>query len=155
MRKILFLDIDGVLNSLKYKALGEFGDRTRKKTYGISQEHLYFLNKIIDEVENLEIVLSSSWRKFYTLEEMNKILIDEGFKGYLIDKTPETIHHRGHEIDLWLTNNVGENYEKLVKFVILDDDKDMGKLLKYLVKTSWREGLTELECSKVIEMFQN
>lgn len=136
---------------MKNKALGEFGDRTHSMTYGISQIHMKELNKIVKEFPDLQFVLSSSWRKLFTIEEMNNILICEGFKGFLIDRTPSSNHNRGFEIRTWLENNVGEDFENLCKFVILDDDKDMGSLLPHLIKTSWEDGLTEVEVNQVIQ----
>lgn len=59
MRKIVFLDIDGVLNSEKY-------DRQRTAQDGnIDETRLVFMKELIDYT-NADIVLSSSWRKHWS-----------------------------------------------------------------------------------------
>jgi len=59
--KIIFLDIDGVLNSLKY-------DRNRTVKQGnIDETRLPLLKKLVDETGAL-IVLSSSWRKHWEMD---------------------------------------------------------------------------------------
>ena len=53
--KVIFLDIDGVLNSLAY-------DRGRKENDGnIDETRLPLIKQIVDETQ-AKIVLSSSWR---------------------------------------------------------------------------------------------
>ena len=58
MRKVIFLDIDGVLNSVKY-------DRERRLQDGnIDESRLLLLRAIVD-VTGADIVLSASWRKHW------------------------------------------------------------------------------------------
>ena len=117
--KIIFLDIDGVLNVIP-QGYDEFG--------GIFHEHFVEnLKWIIDETA-AKIVISSSWR-LSGLEYCRKMWSTRKLPGEIIDMTPcEGINlkrgtlegdDRGYEIQHWLDNNEVENY------VILDDDKDM------------------------------
>ena len=61
MKKVIFLDIDGVLNSVIY-------DRIRSKDEGnIDVTRLCLIKKIICAT-GVQIVLSSSWRKHWEVE---------------------------------------------------------------------------------------
>lgn len=107
--KIIFLDIDGVLNLY----------REEHDKYG-QLFHDNFVNNlkhIIDET-GAKIVLSSTWRLsgFKTNKNM---WLDRKLPGELVDVTP--IFHnkiRGEEIKHWLVNNQVNSY------VIIDDDTD-------------------------------
>lgn len=136
--KIIFLDIDGVLNVIS-QGRDEFGSLFHK-------HFEYNLKKIIKET-NAKIVISSSWRK-NSLSEMQKIWEYRNLAGEIIDVTPslylkhggciqfyndklqrhptERIHGysipRGCEIEYWLNNENGK-YD-IESYVILDDDTD-------------------------------
>ena len=138
MRKIVFLDIDGVLNSEKY-------DRQRTAQDGnIDETRLAFMKELIDYT-NADIVLSSSWRKHWSrnAEECDAIgmEINHTFERYglkIFDKTPIIgARERAAEIQVWLDAHVGE----VESFVILDDTfGGWGALQKNLVKTNSRIG---------------
>ena len=68
MRKIIFLDIDGVLATPEFLKLGEWAlNPAKQKLLGI----------ILSETD-AEIVLSSSWR-YNTLEQTKSHIEKEGF----------------------------------------------------------------------------
>jgi len=157
--KIIFLDIDGVLNSVesmqKNHGKIKFSDIPDKK-------HIDCLNHIIEKT-NAKVVISSTWRTGISSIYMWRFLSVLGFNGDIIGSTPKLDSYRGTEIMCWLK----EHESKLVKyadsswctwkepvesFVILDDDSDMESLLPYLVKTSNRYGLTMVEAEKAIEI---
>jgi len=164
MRKIIFLDIDGVLAV----------PNDRKKTWRIEDKQQAELKRILDETD-AEIVLSSSWRSA-TVEETQAHLTKEGFlysdkivgvtiRAYhYLDRT-EKIHlsiPRGVQIKQWIDTNIhsnnGKDWERKVigkdfNYVILDDDTDM--LLehrKHFVKCSWKTGLTKRLADKAIKI---
>jgi len=146
--KILFLDIDGVLNSVQHKAL-KYG------TYGLAPEHIAHLNHIVEEVEDVCIVLSSTWRLHHSAEEMTEMLKAEGFIGTIHDCTPDlTVQEgsiwlgncRGYEIQTWLDDNSPK-----ALFAILDDDSDMGPIKNHLFKTRFRTGLTKEIAQQVVQ----
>ena len=124
--KIIFLDIDGVLNS--WHEFVNPGDRiyTSKElwsTEDIFPKYIKRLNKIIADT-GAKIVISSSWRKLHTLDNIKKMFNTQGFKGEILDKTPVlhrtldgTILDRGDEIKKWLE----ETSIKIDTFIILDD----------------------------------
>lgn len=129
--KIIFLDIDGVLNV--------YGKQQDK--YGqIFHKHLVDnLKKIIDET-NAKIVLSSSWRLagLKTIQDMWKY---RNLPGAVIDITPHRPNDdltRGEEIELWLMKN-----NPIDAYVILDDDTDIHQL-NHFVKTS--DNIDHIDC---------
>lgn len=136
--KIIFLDIDGVLNSVKY-------DRNRTLEQGnIDETRLPILKKLVDETGAL-IVLSSSWRKHWEKDEDKCDDIGRGFINtfakydlFIYDKTVCTISNdRAEEIRVWLANN-----DSIEAFVIIDDIAfGWGSDLQdHLIKTNSRIG---------------
>lgn len=87
-----------------------------------SMQHLHkLIEDIIEQTkEEVGVVLSSSWRTGYSLEELQDLFKQHTFSNYLIDKTPNLYSKsRGEEIAQWLEENK-ERY-KVSRFVILDD----------------------------------
>lgn len=143
--KIIFLDIDGVLINRASIQRG-FGK--------VDHECVNQLNRIIQET-GAKLVMSSCWRIGHPVDELAKRCELWGIKGELIDKTPvDWRAERGDEIEEWI-----DDYElvngQLESFVILDDDKDMGDLLPYLVKSTFTWGLTKELADKAIYMLNN
>ena len=164
--KVLFLDIDGVLNGSDWFHKNHEARLKHRVEYGNGAEfakdfmhpmgHLdplsiSFLNKIVEET-GCKIVISSTWRKFSTLSEIRGFLSQKGFKHPLsiIDKTEDFNigYARGLEIHNWLN----ECKDKVDSFVILDDDVDMHHLLPWQVLTDGIEGLNEKTMSVAIRI---
>lgn len=120
--KIIFLDIDGVLNN--YDTPGEL--------ICWDPELVKILNRIIKETD-AKIVLSSTWRQI----DYRCDAIKNDMKINYIGKTPKLWKKRGVEIQTWLDENPG-----VEKFVILDDDSDMVHLMSHLLQTDGEFGLT-------------
>lgn len=118
--KVLFLDIDGVLNWI------DTADRVGP-FIGICPERVARFNKIVEAHPDLKIVISSTWRHgirghIEDFEALKTFLASRGVKGEIIDHTPMHFGHRGrgNEIREWLEDcEVG-----LESFVILDDDTE-------------------------------
>lgn len=146
--KIIFLDIDGVLNSRQ--SITNAGGQARYRTWP-APYHVKQLNKII-ELTNAKVVISSTWRIGKSLSELNHLFILADFKGILVDTTPildksDLNIIRGMEIQAWL-----DIHPDIRRFVILDDDSDMGHLTPYLVQTTFEYGLTEDHVDKVVKI---
>lgn len=148
--KVIFLDVDGVLNS------DEYIKRTIKSNIqGIEKhvdvEKIKLLRQAIDQT-NAKVVLTSSWRLTKMAQELIKLLITYGIYA---DSTPYIRNERGLEIKQWLADN--QNVED---FVILDDEifdsYDEG-LMKKLVKISngnghnFGEGLLPKDIDEIIK----
>jgi hypothetical protein len=154
--KVLFLDIDGVLNSEDwFKRSRTNGGRIlvsrEPYPYGhIDPLSVGVLNCIV-KVTGCKIVISSTWRKSYEPEDIASILHLRGFRytESIIGKTPSLNTQRGDEVAAWLATH------KVESFVIVDDDSDMGALSSRLVKTSFRTGLTVSEANRIVQMLNN
>lgn len=146
--KIIFLDVDYVLNSVK--KLKEVYKQTGKSHSGFSypfdETCMKNLKTLVTQT-NSNLVITSIWRKS---EEGKKVLLNElekyGLDNYVMGYTPILDGKRGDEIESFLTN-----LKYKVKFVILDDNSDMGKFLPFLVKTDGNVGLTYENVIEAIE----
>ena len=144
---IIFLDIDGVLNS--HRKLKEVYERTHKPHSGYNYpfDEICLSNlKVLVELTNSKLVITSSWRK--DKKGINKII--ETLKEYELDQhiigyTPILNKPRGIEIQEYL-NQLDYN----PNFIILDDDTDMENLIDYLIKTNIKVGLTEENVEEAI-----
>lgn len=141
--KVIFLDVDGVLNS------AQDGYSIRLRT----DSHLKLLQRIIKET-GAKIVLSSSWRIGFTPASRNLLARFKEYGLELMDCTPELPSScRGDEIRQWLTDNV-YNYD-IENFVILDDEANMAEFTdKNLVQTDTNIGLQKqnaIECIRTLK----
>jgi hypothetical protein len=168
MRKIIFLDIDGVLATPECLKDGMWGLVDAKQTQF----------KKLMEVTNAEIVLSSSWRK-WDLATTIEFMKEEGFWYYdkiigitirayqYLDRTKK-IHlsiPRGVEIQQWIDTNIhsdnGKNFnrKKLGKdyqYVILDDENDMLYTQRNnFIHTHPTKGLITKDIQKAIKILNN
>lgn len=156
--KIIFLDIDGVLN---HSACTE---RTPQGYYFVCDDRLLLLKEIIDRT-GAEVVLSSSWRKGYYDAQSGDITADAKDFFLLRDKLGECgidiigytpmfqTPYRGSEIIDWLDNE-GKQYQ-IESILILDDDKDMEPLGDFLVRTSFVHGLTPEDVEKSVAILES
>lgn len=157
--KVLFLDIDGVVNCAN----------TNFKTdhWPLDRYMAFLVGKIVLDT-GCKVVLSSSWRN-----HPEGVLVVEKHITPIMDKTcqswyiRETDHHsrRGEEIQKWLDewekgtlrylveNNLPIPQvlnKEITRYCILDDDSDMLPHQKHF-KTSWQVGLTDEIAKQVIE----
>lgn len=135
MNKVIFLDIDGVLNSLKTFVKHPFS------MLGIDKQYVKIFNRIIEETE-AKVVLSSTWRHN---PNWKKIMKDNGLKCDFLGRTGDLNGIRGKEVKKWL-----EEHPETTKYAILDDDSDFYSS-QPLFKTSFKTGLTEKIADKIIK----
>ena len=130
--KIIFLDIDGVLNSEKYlRAFGGIG-------VSIDMSRLELIKEIVVATGAL-IVLSTSWREHWDKDEaqcdnigkeINKIFGLQGLEVF--DKTPNLHYRREREIEEWLML-----HPETENFVVIDDMfLDSERIRGHFVKTN-------------------
>lgn len=129
---IIFLDIDGVLESIEWRVekFNEVGHVVRGKDR-LDPICLNNLKTIVNTT-NAKIVLTSSWK----LLELDMILITQIFNDYnlkIYDVTNHYPDYRGKEIRDWLSN-----HKNVDNFIIIDDEifKDYNGLEKHIIKTS-------------------
>jgi len=127
--KVIFLDIDGVLNTSK----------TETNILDIDSFRLEYLKTIIDETD-AKIVLSSSWVKFF-IKANNKV-VPRNEKGTLFYNLLKL-----YNIEIYDILGIGFNREEMIinwisknevdSFIIIDDEPNMFKeLLDRLIRTS-------------------
>ena len=123
--KILFLDVDGILNSYDFYMSGRACNLDGQEG-DIDPLCAERINHICAET-GAKIVLSSDWRISwpYCIDRIEKGGIE---RGLIVDKTPEHMwaehtseeyKSRGCEIDDWLSQ-----HPECDRYVILDDRKD-------------------------------
>ena len=158
--KIIFLDVDGVLN---YRF---------SKSYFIDKEGCYRgidnflvkkLKRIVDETD-ASIVLTSTWKDSFEIgaykqekkhaKYLSNKLRREGLK--IVDKTSEPEwKYRGLGITSWL-----EKHPEVTDWVILDDEtfdyREIGdKCFKHFVFTNEDTGLMDWQVDEAIKILNN
>lgn len=127
--KVIFLDVDGVLNSDEY-----FNSIKDKKINTIENQIDINKVKLLKQAVNTtgaKLVLSSSWRHTKNANNLKALLLNYGM---IVDSTPFLNNERGKEIKKWL-----EEHKNVEDYVILDDEIFKSydeELLKKLVKIS-------------------
>jgi hypothetical protein len=145
--KVLFLDIDGVLNSVNFSQK-QVRRSLLADTSQIDPDACTKLQDLIKKVPDLKIVISSTWRKLFSISDLKQELKLKGIDpSVIIDYTP-VIHNviRGEEIKAWLNNN------SVTTFAIVDDDADMGDLMPNLVQTDVQVGIQDKDILKIIKL---
>lgn len=139
--RVIFLDIDGVLNSQEFF-------QNRQPTQGlneIDEEKVKLLQQIV-QATNAKIVLTSTWRIYDKADKVYQHLVDVLAKYDLsiFDCTPWINEDRPHEIAVWLSmwNALRDVHEHIFGFVSLDDDFTVKQYAKYgmqhqLIKTTF------------------
>lgn len=126
--KIIFLDVDGVLNNAKY-AMAQV-DAAAWDPACVER-----VRRMVNDT-GAKIVISSTWRWMHTLEWFVQQLQCD-----VIDATGSGCSSRGQEIQNWLDR---EHDDLIECFVILDDDPDMLESQRpYVVQTHFEIGLTD------------
>lgn len=141
---ILFLDFDGVLN-----IPGHYGKSM------FVPEYLARLEKIAID-HDLKIVISSSWRETFKLEDIRDFFSENSLPERIIGCTPVVAQNkwppyireiRQLECQKWMDDN---NYTGL--WVAIDDDKRIFEdRCTNLVETEFKYGLNEEAGVKLIE----
>ena len=167
---ILFVDIDGVLNSEKW-----YTERFDKdlQSYPLCEFDPLCVEQlnILIQKTNAKLVISSTWRLGRTIDELKNLFEKVGIKGEIIGVTPHLTFNdgygvsRGNEIKRWIDLNVVREWNRLFgedrdinmeSYVIIDDDADM--LLEQkdnFVKTYWADGLNAIHVGKAIKILNN
>jgi len=135
MKKILFLDIDGVL-CCERSSVAHNGYPAAKNpsSWGkFDQEAILILRDIITRT-GAGVVLTSSWRHEANIHALEYRL---GVRVYGLTRTSKGLDSRGAQIDDWIKVNPG-----IEAFAILDDEEDfLPYQMDYLCRTSKRNGL--------------
>lgn len=148
---LIFLDVDGVLNSQKFA--DKMFDEECVDVFAndlIDDHAVRLLKALIDETDS-RVVLTSTWRKhFESFDRLCQQLRKHGITLYAVIDRLSKNEHRGDDITNWLKENRGH----FTNYVILDDDSDMTVHMEHLVQTSFDDGLTRADVDKAIEILK-
>ena len=143
--KVVFLDIDGVLNNVASAAEG----------IDILPEKVILVRRLC-QVTGASIVLSSSWRILFDIEFLRDLLYHTGLRQRwagdkpvsVIDVTPRLDSGpRGLEIQKWLSEH------QVTDYVIIDDDSDMLEIqMVNFIKTDNNIGLSSRDVDRAIQI---
>jgi len=150
MRKILFLDIDGVLNTDRQQWHCQMNNiaPVDKFGYAFDSKAVENLATILEET-GAEIVISSSW-KFLGLQTLQKMWKDRNLPGTILDITPDG-DNKGWEIDEWLLKHEGQ----VNGYAIIDDENDMQPEQQgHFVQTNSQFGITLKDAERVITILR-
>ena len=153
--RVLFLDIDGVLNSTNWTIV----EWKKRFLQGIQKPITHECDPIAVEhlnslllLSRAQVVISSSWRIYNSVQQIVDYLKTIGFKyaNAVVGATHVLDDLRGAEIDQYL-----QEHSEIKHYCILDDDTDMlPKQKRHFVQVFGDEGLTHkniLDCLSVFE----
>ena len=163
-KKLIFLDVDGVLNpNTNIHMRKQKGEPTVSHLIKLPGDKIYRLKRIVDST-GAEIILSSSWRigfnRATTTPSPAVVNLNNQLSKYGISITDWTPLHsdrnRGNEILHYLTLFIKNNKYK-PKYIIIDDD--IGDLLYlhkgHIVHTNTTLGLQDEHVNIAINLLNN
>lgn len=152
MRKILFLDFDGVMTSGRYLTRQMASGSPLRDDYGAVFDPMCveFLQQIIDS-SDADIVVTSTWKITLGLDGLQQMWEARNLPGKVVGVTPDIDPiHRGDEIAAWLAAN-----QTAVRYAIIDDcpilDFFREEQLQHLFRVDERTGLDNDTVKLVIE----
>lgn len=175
--RVIFLDVDGVLNSEAYgrkledrhRELGHTEPSPEGKTTcdcfklsnQIDRDAVARLNRLVAASE-AKIVISSSWRKLFDPPELRRILSEHGLVAEIIGETPDAWDETARFDMKMEYGNDGDRLfrgheidywlrytgKDVDRFMILDDGSDMAMHRNRLVQTDPEIGL----CDEDVEL---
>lgn len=153
-RKIIFLDCDGVINSVQWEAVRKDMPPASVIDDAIDPRCLERIVSICKET-GAKIVLSSDWRINWPFARTR--LEHAGIPdGLIIDRTPvlnviSGMHHysRGEEVKAWL-----DEHDDIYDYIIIDDREDFltDQIKLHLVHINNWVGITKKDRQAAIEM---
>lgn len=147
---IIFLDVDGVLNSIRkcaevYKLTGKSHSGIN---YPFDENCMNYLKKLVEQTNSF-IVITSTWRKdeeskARLLEELKKYGLSEKVLGFT-----KILDTRSNEIKEYLNS-----FDVNVNFVILDDISFLDGLNSNLIVTNAFFGFSEGDYNRALKLLK-
>lgn len=139
--KVIFLDIDGVLVNEAY------AKQHKADPYCVDA-----LN-VITNVTDAKIVISSSWKHYYSEAKLTLMLKQWGVTGDIIGITPSVENRpRAYEVGAWLAGYIEDVGVPVESFVVIDDDLDACPSSACCVIARFEYGLTMELADRAIEI---
>lgn len=172
--KIIFLDIDGVLNSEEIashwskKGVNGYGgffnetDIIEDKDVKWGQSLVNNLKEIVEKT-GASIVISSTWRKYFTIEKFKQMFALYGWNNApVIGKTKDISKRVGKMSSLYEAVSRGVeiaeylNSNKIAQYVILDDYNDMlPDQQSHMIETDPLIGLQKSDAERAINILNS
>lgn len=153
--KIIFLDIDGVLNHNNWYISEQYSKLQPNDELDIDPLCVERINKLCSET-NSKIVISSDWRINYYYKDRLELAGLKNIIGHTPITSFETLgttYHfsRGEEIQIYL-----EHHLNIDKYVILDDREDFTEEQKqFFIKINPNIGLIDEDCELAKNILNN
>lgn len=146
--KIIFLDIDGVLNSGNYIKRDDV--EFDNPHFQIDPDAMVRLNRIT-QLTGASIVVTSTWRLTFRgsrdpLRQLQTCLTAYKIAGEVIDMTGIVSGGRRYEIQEWLDNHPGTE-----SYLVIDDGVIEG-FPGHTIKTSFDDGLQDKHIQEAIKI---
>lgn len=155
--KYIFLDIDGVLSTDKEFMMSVVNFHKKKPyarelriPYPFNNDCVKIFNEILEKT-NSNIILTSTWRIIWDLDELDKIFKFNGVNKSPIDKTEQIKRKMSSSLSddrQWEIKKYIENHN-ITKWVAIDD-YNLKDLSPNFVQTNDIEGLKEKGIKKKI-----
>jgi hypothetical protein len=144
--RVIFLDFDGVLNV----ATDAIDDSRELWTASWLETPLVQRLAALVAATGANVVISSTWRRRRSINELRDILAAHGYEGGILDVTPRHARPpegerlvRAAEIGAWL-----HGHPEATSFVIIDDEEDFGPLASKHVRVDPSVGLTDADVAR-------
>jgi hypothetical protein len=154
MRPIIFLDFDGVIETIYWgqdkNGIWNFNIHKHGHEELNNKQAVGWLNELYRRCP-YDIVVSSTWRISMSVEELQNLITRSGFDPAIrvIGKTPVLHQQRGLEIQQWIDEN---NFAG--DFIIVDDDSDMCHLKSHLIQCDTYLGFTFHDFKNALNFLQ-
>lgn len=149
-RRILFLDVDGVLNGDDWLQSLSWEDYAQDVKH-FDPECVRLYNQIIRRT-SARVVLSTGWRLKYSQEALVSILRRAGVEGDIVGRTPVRVT-REEEVGAW----VSSARDLLVAgftMVVLEDFHVMGRFEDRTVRTQGLVGLRPADVERAVQLLE-
>ena len=153
MSNFIFLDVDGVLNSVAFDKYCKDNGFHEWWSYGLLDQKCVMWLKQLVYYTSARIVVCSSWRT--SSHHMAQLTQQLNFYGLSIYGTTneDSTMGRGQQIMEWVYN-----HEDCNNFVVLDDDNDIREyppeteVTSHLVVPFYKVGLTEKDIEAALKI---
>lgn len=159
MKKFVFLDFDGVMDTMRYDNWLIREGFPEADKYGVLFDPQCINNlDLIISATGAEIVITSSWKDWMTYGQLSEMWGERNLPGFLLDVTPTCSHHRGGEIKKWLELFSEYSKNEYYQYIIIDDLGEMDfniEQRKHLIQVDPYFGLDEDATARAIEILNS